>query len=289
MTMESHGFKRLVIGLQRSPSGRMLRFAVEFAELLQVELLGLFLADTSLRDLARMPFARELRPLNGGWHALDFQGLSRDIERNVRDAEHTLAEAARSLADRYRFEVIRGPLATALGSVSRRSDIVIVAEPLTTAERMSQQFTWLIEAAFRSAAAVMIVPSRIARATGPIAAIVAGRDDPSLDAAAALARAAKEDLVFVDIGNVPIEDAEIRARSAAVGRPARHVVLDRGALSDPGALDRRIPQLEERLLVLTRGVVDDQEASAIASVRGVPLLVVEPAATTRQIESRQSQ
>jgi hypothetical protein len=282
MTTESHGFKRLVLGLQRSPPDRMLQLAVELAGLLQVELLGLFFEDTSVHDLAGMPFARELRPLNGGWHALDFDRLSRDIESAASNAERVLAGAAKSLSDRYRFEVVRGPLATTLTTVSRSGDIVMIPEPFNPAERATQQFAWLVEAAFRSAAAVMILPSRIVRTRGPIVVIAAAPGDPSLDAATTLARATKEQMIVVDVGDVPINDADINARGAAAGCPARHIVLGRSALSDPSVLERTVHQLQERLLVLTRGLIDEHKISTMASVHSVPVLVIEPVEMARQ-------
>ena len=79
MPTAPHIFKRLVLGLQPSASERSVRLAVTLAEMLDLELLGLFLEDESLRDLAAIPFARELRLLGGGWHPLDLEGLSREL------------------------------------------------------------------------------------------------------------------------------------------------------------------------------------------------------------------
>ncbi len=276
MALPQHSFKRLVLGLQPSAPDQIFRLAAGFAQLLDVELLGLFLEDTSLHDLASIPFARELRPLNGGWHSLDLKQVSRDFERAARNIERMLAEAAKNLATRYQFEVVRGPLASTLQSESRVGDIVMIIEPASPAERATQQFAWLIEAAFRSTAAVMIVPTQIARSSGPVVALMDTSTDPSLDTAAAIASAANEDLVIVDVGETAIDDAELRARAAAVGCRIRHIAVARGARSDISALDQPLDRFEERIVVVTRGVFNNRSAAAISSTRSVPVLVVEP-------------
>ena len=48
MSRETHSFKRLVLGLQPGAHDRTMRLAVELADLLHLDLLGLFFEDTSL-------------------------------------------------------------------------------------------------------------------------------------------------------------------------------------------------------------------------------------------------
>ncbi len=126
----------------------------------------MFLEDTSLHDLASIPFARELRPLGGGWHPIDIDRLSRCLDLAAQTAEKTFAEAANRLSRQWRFEVAKGPMTTTIGAISQISDILVISEPISAAERATQQFSWLAQAAFRSAAAVLVVPSRIARVRG---------------------------------------------------------------------------------------------------------------------------
>ena len=278
MAKPPHSFKRLVLGLQPGAPHRVFSLAAGLAELLDLELLGLFLEDTSLRDLAAIPFARELRPLNGGWHPIDLERLSRDIDYAARNIERMFAEAARNLATGHEFEVVRGPLTSLLPSLSRSGDIVMIIEPANPAERASQQFAWLIDAAFRSAAAVMIVPPRVRRSEGPVIAIAASADDPSLEAAAAIARAAEEELVVADLGDTPIDQMEIGRLAAATGGAVRRFTAGLRARADIGALDHALHEFQERLLVVTRGARDNRDIAALASRRGVPVLVVEPAA-----------
>ena len=79
MATEPHTFKRLVLGLQPREPDHTMRLAVDLAQMLKLELLGVFLEDTSLQNLASIPFALEFRPLGGGWHPIDIGHVSDDV------------------------------------------------------------------------------------------------------------------------------------------------------------------------------------------------------------------
>ncbi len=252
-----------------------MRLAAELADLLHLDLLGLFIEDTSLRDLAKIPFARELRPLGGGWHAIDLDRLSRDFELAARSIERMFTDAARHLTTRSQFELVRGPMAETIASISRTDDIVMIVEPLSAAERATQQFTWLLQAAFRSAGAVMLVPRHIVRTKGPVVAIAATPDDPSVHAATAIAVAAKEELVIIEANGQDTEGPRVRTL-ADTGLTIKRVSATKIALPDPATCAQAFRHTQERLVVMTRGAFADAAASAIAAARRVPVLVVEP-------------
>ena len=276
MPLAPYSFKRLVLGLQPTAPGRTMQLAVELADLLHLDLLGLFLEDTSLRDLASFPFAREFRSLGGGWHSIDLDRLSQDVELAARSIERMFTEAAKRLPTRSQFEVVRGPMAKTFASVSRTDDIVMIVEPLSPAERSTQQFSWLLQAAFRSAAAVMLVPPHIIRTKGPVVAIAASPDDPSIHAAAAIAIAAKEELVIIEADGHHADDPHIRTLAADTGLTVKRVAAAKIALPDPATCTQAFRQVQERLVVMTRGAFEDGVASMIAAARRVPVLVVEP-------------
>jgi hypothetical protein len=272
MSMEPQSFKRLVLGLQPGAHDRTMRLAVELADLLHLDLLGLFFEDTSLLDLAGIPFSREFRPLGGGWHTINLEQLLHDFELAARSIERKFMGAAKRLPSGYQFEIARGSPAKTFASVSRRDDIVMIIEPQSPAERATQQFAWLLEAAFRSTAAVMLVPPHIARTKGPVVAIAASAGDPCVRAAAAIALAAKEELVIIGTDGRNTDDPDIRELAAGTGLSIKHVAAVSLKLSD--ALAFR--QIQERLIVMTRSAFADQAASEIAAARRVPVLVVEP-------------
>lgn len=276
MPMETHSFKRLVLGLQPSASSRSMRLAVDFADLLHLDLLGLLIEDTSLSKLANIPFAREIRPLGGGWHSIDPEQVSREFELASRSVQRMFTKATRHLTTSYQFDIARGSPAESIAAISHADDIVMVAEPPSPGEHVTQQFTWLIQAAFRSAAAVVLVPRQIARTKGPIVAIAASPSDPSIRVAAAIAIAAKEDLIILDTCETTIENRSIRALAAELGLAIRHVVTGSTLRSHPTAFSPESLPLQERLAVVTRGAFRNGEASTIAAARRVPVLVIEP-------------
>jgi hypothetical protein len=274
MPTESLSFKRLVLGLQPREPEHTTRFAVEVAELLNLELLGVFLEDTSLQNLAQIPFAREFRSLGGGWHAIDFRQLSHDLERAAQRAEKTFEQATTRLTTRGRFEVARGPIAATIAAISQSSDIVVIGAPMGAAERVTHQFSWLVEAAFGSAAAVMVVPSQVTRVGGPIVAIAATPDDPSIGVAENFARATNESLVVIDVCENAIDETHIQAFAVAVGVPIKHIIGGKNIGVSATSLAQSMRSLHERLIVMTRSASDGHAASIIASERRVPVLVI---------------
>jgi hypothetical protein len=277
MSNQPHSFKRLVLGLQPSAPDRTVQLAVELANLLHLDLLGLFLEDTSLRDFAKIPFAREFRPLGGGWHTIDIDRLSHDFELAARSIERMFTAAAKRLSTQHQFELARGPLTETIASISRTDDIIMIAEPQSPAERATQQFTWLVQAAFRSAGAVMLVPPHIVRTKGPIIAIAALSEDTSIQVAAAIAVAAKEELVIIGTeGQTAEEDVQIRNLAADAGLTIERIAAAKIELSDPNTCTLAFGRVQERLIVMTRGAFRDDLASTLATARRVPVLVVEP-------------
>jgi hypothetical protein len=276
MARRPHDFKRVVLGLHPSSPERIMKLAVELADLLDVELLGLFLEDTGLRNLAGIPFAREFRLLGGGWHPIDVDRLSHDLAVAARNIERAFTAATRGLLGRSQFSVLRGPMVDAMASIMQAGDIVILAEPVSPAERSLRQFYPLVEAAVQSAAAVMLVPPHPTRTKGSIVAIATSPDDPSILAAAAIALAANEELVvletFADANHDPsrieaLPDIKVERISAG-----------KALLADPGALTYALRQLEERLIVMTRDAGNEQRAATIAATRRVSVLLIEPVA-----------
>ncbi len=251
-------FRRIVLGLPYRVPPHAVQLAAEFARLLRLDVHGLFAEEESLRGLAALPFAREFHPLGGGWRPLDIEQLSRDLDIAKRNAEKAFAETAKTLETACRFEVVRGSMAETLASISRASDIVLITEPETEAERITAQFRSVVDAAMRSLAAVLLVPSRVARRSGVIVAVAAGPGDPSIEVAKALAGAANTDLVVVE----PFKSGGEGPRAEARRTPTIWQV--------GSALEK----IRERLIVMTRS--EESPPSIIASLRRVPILILEP-------------
>lgn len=275
MAAQPHMFKRVVLGLEPSAPEQTTRLAADLAELLHLELLGLFFEDPGLRNLAAFPFAREFRLLGGGWHSIELERFSNELEFAIRSAERLFTNAAKDLKTRCQFEVTRETVAQAIDSISRSGDIIVIAEPATPVERVAQHFSWLLNAAFRSAAAVMLVPTQVARARGPVVAIAFDPADPSIRAAASIAIAANEDLIIVRAQERESDDPEIRKLAAETGLTIKHVFMGKAPpLSELAVFGDAFHRVQERLVVATRNVLAPERALSIASSRRIPVLFI---------------
>lgn len=271
-------FKRMVLGLPQSPGDyAAVTVTAKLAELLRIDLVAALVEDATLIDIAGMPGMRELRPLEGGWRPMVAAELAREIEHMAETARRLFAEAVRSCSIEANLSFARGSAADVITSLAMAEDIIVIIEPRNPAERVTQQFTQLVDAAFRAAAAVMIVPGAIARTAGPIVAIASAPGELSIKAALGIAAAAKERLVVVSLSGDTTAFAGLAEQARAIGVRCETVALTPRPAS-ASALAIGLAGLNERLIVMNRGTFDDALAGATASLRRIPVLVTEPAA-----------
>ena len=148
---------------------------------MNIELLAAFIADETLPALAEISGARELRALEQGWRAIDRAQITRDIEQAIGVARRRFVESIKSRGIKTDFNVIGGT--EAIASLLRAGDIVAIIEPAHPGERITCQFTALLEAAFAVAGAVLLVPRRVVRTAGPIVTVASTSEDPGIRAA----------------------------------------------------------------------------------------------------------
>ena len=266
---ESAIFQRVILGIRHNVPPQGLRQAVDFASLLGIELRGLFFKEDELGSLAAFPFVREFRRLEGGWRNIQPMEIADAIDVAARSAERAFRAAAKTLNLTSEFEIVQGrSIAETVASVSRAGDILVVAEPANPGERVSLQFQTTLAAAIGSPASVMFVPAEIVRHTGPVIAIVNAPDDPCIEAAAKIAMLAKERLSVID-ATKSVAGLYV-AGAAGVGIATREQAAPLFRVADA------LEPLRERLVVLTRSNFDSSFAGLIASIRRVPVLLVEP-------------
>lgn len=272
MAAERGHFRRLILGLHQGAPDPLMRAAADFANRLHLDLFGFFVEDTNLLGLAGLPFAREFRTAGGTWHPLDVDELAQCVALAGKRAERLFNEAVRGSPTIARFEVRRGSAAETIAALSRAGDIVVLIEPANPAERVSQQFLALQRAAFGSAAAVLILPPRIARRSGPVVALAATANDPSIATAAVIAHALDERLVVVNAG----ADRQPAAaeHDPSKGAKSRHVAA-RQAWASGSSLSMLFAPLREQLVVMARAAFDEELPALVASSRAVPVLVIE--------------
>lgn len=266
MTSPPVGFKRMVMGLPQSIANlAAVSAAADLAEFLNVELLATFIADASLDVLAGFPAARQLRILERDWQTIDPAQIARDIDRAAGFARRRFAEAAASRTIKTSFDIVTG--VQAMAAQIRADDIVAIIEPSHPGERITRQFTGLLDAALESAAAVLIMPRRIARTSGPVMAVAGGPEDASIRVGLELAAALREDLVVATRLGVFLP-AETLAHAKRLGVRLEQAIESVGSAT--------LPHGRERLRVVMRSQIPRDTARLFSALQGVPLLVIEP-------------
>ena len=268
--MSSWRFKRMVVGLPQgmgNPSA--VQAVADLAEFLQIDLLGAFIADSALRDLAKFPAMRELRLLDQQWRPLDIEQISREIEQAAELARQRFAQSVGNRSIKTGFDVLAGT--GLLASLVDPGDIVTIIEPSHPGESITRQFTALLDAVFETAAAILVVPRRIARVSGPIMALAGGFDGGSIRVALEIAAALRERLIVVAPPGAPLP-SDIAADARQLG-----VAIEQLAESPAGAETSWLPSASrslERLRVITRRPLGDA-SQLLLLLHGVPLLVID--------------
>ena len=247
-------YRRLVLGLGPGHvDKRMLRATVEFARLLELEMLGVFVEDQALLGLAGLPFARELRLPDYAWQPIEAQRVAADLRAAAEQARKMFDRESTAQGIACRFEIRRGDPATLVCSLVEESDIIVVAEPRSAIERVTAATARAQTAAAKSPAAVLFLPPSAHPTSGPVAVFAASAADPASVLASRIAAAAGEDSILIS-------------------PPKR-------GISDPVALlSRALGYRHERLIILARGTAgtSDETPPLLVAERNVPVLSIEP-------------
>ena len=244
-------FARALLALDLdAPHRDAIAFATEIAEQLKLSLVGLFALDDTVRELAGYPGARELLPGSSAWRQIDLERIVHEQMLAAESARRLLSELAGTAGVPSTFEIVSGPLSKALASISRASDILVVAEPHRASASMTRSFGLLVDAAIRSTASVLFIPRAARWRKGPVVSLVGAPDDPGIAVASAIAAAARTELILLD------------------------------ATQSMSTLLRA-----ESLIVLTRrGMGEAADAAlALAEARSVPVLLLPASARTDEI------
>jgi hypothetical protein len=269
---------RLILDLYWSSTDQAtITAAAEFARMMGLDLLGLYVEDEAVHALAALPFAREFRLPAHEWGAIDAGRMAGEFRAAAMGAQRRLIRTAAAFGVSQAFEALRGDPTASLTARSRPGDIVVFAEPRGAGDRNSRSFIRLWQAALSSPAAVLLVPVRLSRRRGPVAAAVARADDPALRTAAGIARAAGEDLLLL----IPARGHPTRAEAVAAARAlglAERTIHTRvlPSRSAEGIL-HALADCPERMLVVERRLLagSDEELFAIAARCGVPVLLLD--------------
>ncbi len=257
-------FKRMFVGLPHSRQDYpAVAATADLAELLGVDLVGTFFEDSNVLGLADLPSAREFR--SGGWQALTAEQLAKDFAEAARNAQRLFAEATGRRQRPAAFRTAKGSAAQAISSEANADDIIVIIEPRSPIERATHQFCELMDAAFRTTCPILLVPSLSIETSGPIIAVAASPDDPSLAAALAVAASANERMIIVPAqSGLSLSPIIETARQAGIAT----------SLADPlpGGFDVFVPAfLKGRLLIMRR---PDGQARRRRSPAQMPILLL---------------
>ncbi len=266
-------FKRMVVGLPQSlPNYRACNAAADLAERLNIQFFAALIVDSSVRALVDSPDARELRLPERNWQAIDRSHLLEDLESAVTIARRRVAESTQGRSLDVRFDVIQD--VDAIGPFIRADDLVVVIDPAHPAERITRQFTCLLDAAVRTAAAVLVLPPQAARTAGPVVALATSSQDPSLQIGLQVASALRERLIVeLSQGLQLSSDILLDAQRLGVAVEQLPVML---LTPHASAMALSSDRLNERMRVVTHSRTLEEIARLFWTARGIPLMIIHP-------------
>lgn len=270
-------YRRIIFELSHGAAdAEALHAVAEFARLLGLELHCVFIEDEAVLSLAALPFAREFQLDTNAWIPMNSERIAdafRDTAGRIRRTMETVVGAVGLTST---LQVLRGDPAECVATLCRPDDIVVVADPGPPFGRAAYGFIRLRTAAHRSAACVMLMPSRLARRTGPVAVLATSAADPGIGIACRIAVVANEGLIVMlrqTRGEVVhrATAAGVHERVEAMGLPRERVVIRRVHGERVDDVLRALGGQRERLIVLSHLPRDD--VGRIATERRVPVLI----------------
>ncbi len=256
------------------PNPEVIATVAELARLLERDLLGIYVEDEAVQRLAALPFARELRLPSRAWSALDPAQLDAEFRSAAGSLQAMLRQHASRFDVRSEFHAVRADPARYVAGMSDASDVVVLSVPREASARAVGSVAAAWRAAIGSPATTLLLPSRLARRRGPIAAVLGAGAEPRARAAASLAAATGENLVAL-MQDADAADLSLDEASRSASRGGQRLSVRRLGEPSVAALLRALNGVGERLVMLDRRFVRDAEwqaATKLSEALGVPLL-----------------
>lgn len=273
MTGERSRYRRLLLDLRHAGGDPATLSAVfALARLLELDPLGIFVEDEDVLCVAGLPFARELCLPMRAWRALDPARLAAEMAGLAGQARREFERASSAAGRPARFTRLRGDPGALLAEQADEADIIAVAASATPSGLADTATRRLEEAVLAVGRAVLMLPPRLMRTRGPVAAVILAAAAGELDIAIRLAVAAGEPLLLLSAAGERETAAAVAAAEASGMAASRIVVRALTAATDEAIL-AGLAGVGERLLVLPRTRAGAR-LSVLAAARGVPILAV---------------
>lgn len=166
----------ILIALDASTNSHAaLEAAVNLAELLKSEVLGLFVEDTNLLRLADLPFVREVRFAERTMQRVEQEALVRGLRARAALLRHELEEMATERKLTSSFRVIRGSVNRELLAAALETDLVVLGRLGHTVARGVPLGSTARAIVSRAASAVLLVKAGVE--SGPVIALYDGSEE----------------------------------------------------------------------------------------------------------------
>jgi nucleotide-binding universal stress UspA family protein len=221
-----------------------LEAALDIAERLHAELVGLFVEDMNLLRSAALPFVRQISPTAPSWSELDTGAVERQLRARAEEARRRLEESARRRRVAFSFRVARGEVGPEVAAAAADADMVILegmARPVAGGVRLGSS----ARAAARHARSTVLVlrEGRMQARQFLVAYDGTPEADKAVAVAALLARASGAAVLAAIMTGGAMEAAALDARAREIARSmgvnARTEVLGEPTLVDLCAFARR--------------------------------------------------
>jgi hypothetical protein len=239
-------YTRLVASFPAGVSPAAVDAVIDLARALGAELQALLLEDLATLAMVELPSPRTYDPRASLWRDVQPMEMQRELELAAAVLRRRL-ETAQRAGLQAQLTVTRGGPGSVLRQYGQESDLLVVTEPADPMAHWVQPFTGLLQAVLASPAAVLYLPHRGARGSGPIAFFGAGA---ASELARRMAQALGAPCVDAEAGQHAARTRSLHALLAQLAeRRVRVVVCDRSAL---GAHPQRTLQEagDRRLAVL---------------------------------------
>ncbi len=273
MTRQSLRYRRLLLDLRHAGGDpETLGAVLGLARLLDLDPHGIFVEDEDVLCLAGLPFARELCLPMGAWRSLDRSRLADELAALAEQSRRTLERASAVLGRPAQFIRLRGDPSALLAEQAGEADIIALAAAQAPLGLADASLRRVEDAVLGIGRTVLMLPPRLVRTRGPVAAVISDAGAAESELAARVAVASGETLMLLSAADER-QTAEAVAAAQTAGVAAARILVRALAAPTTEAILSGLAGAGERLLVLPHARIG-RRLSPLAAARGVPVLAI---------------